>query len=331
MHILLDMSEVRISFCWYFTVVSSLKMAHLAVLIILGLLQYTQQLPTEQVQVKQGSEVDPARELNLDLLPSTTCGRYIQNRIVGGQNASLMEFPWMALLGYVGPAGTDLHCMGTLISARYVLTGATCVFRKVPILVRLGEHTIGTEKDCNVNDASDCAPPVQDLDIEYIVRHQSYNLRPNQNDIALIRLKEEVTFEDHIQPVCLPVTSELRTNNPAEYIIAGWGQTDPIGEITETLQKATVPAVPDRDECQRAFGESGRVNITDGHLCAGERGGADPCDGDGGGPLGYPAQLNGIRFVQYGITSFGRICGQGPSVYTNIAKYIDWIVANMQP
>lgn len=46
-----------------------------------------------------------------------------------------------------------------------------------------------------MNDASDCAPPVQDLDIEYIVRHQSYNLRPNQNDIALIRLKKEVTFE----------------------------------------------------------------------------------------------------------------------------------------
>lgn len=132
MHTLLDRREVRISFSWNFTVVSSLKMAHLAVLIILGLLQYTQQLPTEQVQVKQGSEVDPARELNLDLLPSTTCGRYIQNRIVGGQNASLMEYPWMALLGYVGPAGTDLHCMGTLISARYVLTGATCVFRKVP-------------------------------------------------------------------------------------------------------------------------------------------------------------------------------------------------------
>uniref|UniRef100_A0A1Q3FMH9 limulus clotting factor C n=2 Tax=Culex tarsalis TaxID=7177 RepID=A0A1Q3FMH9_CULTA len=306
-------------------------MVKMAVLIILGVLQCTLQQPNEQVPIKQGNEVDPTREDLQDLLPGNECGHYVQNRIIGGQNASMMEFPWLALLGYRGPHGPDFHCMGTLINARYVLTGATCVYARKPYFVRLGEHTIGQDKDCNVNDASDCAPPVQDRDIEYAVRHQSYDTRSKQNDIALIRLKEEITFEDHIQPICLPVTTELRNNNPAEYIIAGWGKTEQFGEISETLQKATVPAVPDRDECQRQFEASGRITINDGHLCAGVDGGADTCNGDSGGPLGYPAQLNGIRFVQYGIVSFGRGCARGPSVYTNVAKYIDWIVANMEP
>lgn len=304
----------------------------LVILITLSVfyLKHSYQLPTEsQVSVRPGQAFDPSREYP-DVLPAD-CGHYVQSRIVGGQNASLMEFPWMALLAYQKLNEPEFLCAGTLISKRYVLTGGTCVSAKKPTFVRLGEHTIGQERDCNANDHTDCAPPVQDRDIDYIVRHQGYDSRSKQNDIALIRLKEEVTFADHIKPICLPVTAELRSQNPTQYIVTGWGRSELFGGLTHTLQKATVPAVPDRAECQREFTGPRRIILSDGHLCAGERDGADTCNGDSGGPLGYPAQLNGIRFVQYGVTSFGRLCTQGPSVYTNVAHYMDWIVANMEP
>lgn len=242
-----------------------------------------------------------------------------------------MEFPWMALMGYPGLDGTEFQCAGTLISERYVLTGGTCVYSKIPNVVRLGEHTIGQDPDCNANDESDCAPPVKDVKIEYIVRHQDYDQRAKKNDIALIRLKEAIEFGDHIKPICLPVTTDLQNQRPERYIVTGWGRTEFTGARSHTLQKATVPAVPDSAECQRAFGDSGRITITEDHICAGELGGADTCAGDSGGPLGNVAQLNGLRFVQYGITSFGRGCGEGASAYTNVSKFMNWIGANMEP
>ena len=53
-------------------------------------------------------------------------------QIVGGENATLGEFPWMALLGFkikVGRTKEDIFylCGGSLINKHYVLTAASCV------------------------------------------------------------------------------------------------------------------------------------------------------------------------------------------------------------
>lgn len=64
--------------------------------------------------------------------------------------------------------------------------------------VRLGEHNIETEKDCVVNSENieDCNDPPIDYLIEDFVVHPEYffNGSTNINDIALIRLQEEVNF-----------------------------------------------------------------------------------------------------------------------------------------
>lgn len=45
------------------------------------------------------------------------------NRIVGGQETQVNEYPWMTLLKY----GTKFYCGAALINDRYVLTAAHCV------------------------------------------------------------------------------------------------------------------------------------------------------------------------------------------------------------
>ena len=41
-------------------------------------------------------------------------------------------------------------------------------------------------------------------------------------DIAVIELKREITFSDHVQPICLP---EQDDSTEPDLIAAGWGDT----------------------------------------------------------------------------------------------------------
>lgn len=78
--------------------------------------------------------------------------------------------------------------------------------------------------------------------------------------------------------------------------------------------------------CRALNGDAGPV--TDRNLCAGSPGGGqDACKGDSGGPLVARDAAGG--YVQIGVTSWGRGCGEAghPGVYTRVSAYADWIRA----
>lgn len=66
-------------------------------------------------------------------------------------------------------------------------------------------------------------------------------------------------------------------------------------------------------------------------ICAGGRG-RDICSGDSGGPLMFGKFVNKHYFMFLGgIASFGiRQCGIGPSVYTFVPSYLDWIRSTVE-
>uniref|UniRef100_A0A1W7R7X0 Putative trypsin-like serine protease n=1 Tax=Aedes albopictus TaxID=7160 RepID=A0A1W7R7X0_AEDAL len=257
------------------------------------------------------------------------CGVYYPNRMFRGQRTRVFEFPWMALLIH---ASGYWQKVGTLINNRYILTGALPFLPRHVVKARLGEHMIGQTIDCNEDE--DCAPPVQDIDIQCIIYHPRTSRSRWANDIALLRLAEHVEFKDHIQPICLPTKPILRKMEPPRYILTGWGATEEEDE-SPVLLKGFISTI-DLAGCQmiaRNISTEKQQIVIDNQFCSESTHEAAASYGDHGAPVGYTIKHNGIRFVQFGIFSFSLryFNGSRYHVYTNVSSYMDWILANIVP
>ncbi|XP_050355200.1 venom protease-like [Nymphalis io] len=250
-------------------------------------------------------------------------------RVVGGVDAKLGDFPWMALLGYKesGDAETHWKCGGSLISSHHVLTAAHCIHRheKDLYLVRLGELDYAREDEG--------ATPI-DVLIKYKIKHEGYNYKTYVNDIGLLILQNDVEFTEFIKPICLPVTSDLRSNTFEKYnpIIAGWGHTQYGGTSASHLQVLQLPVVSN-DICRKAYIDYKAQVIDERVLCAGfKKGGKDACKGDSGGPLMQPIPENMTSyFFQIGIVSYGRRCADAgfPGIYSRVTYFVPWLQQNI--
>lgn len=263
------------------------------------------------------------------ILDEFDCGESVADRIIGGKNAALGQFPWITRLGYQVDDGLDWMCGGVLISDRHVVTAAHCVdfgdYDIELVKVRMGEYDSRQDPDCDDNT---CAPPVQDREPKNITVHPSFQDPPFHNDIAVIELNEPVDLNDYVVPICLPREAEHRANLVEGDLItvAGWGKTNvTTDERAQTLQVLSIPVVPP-DHCN-TFGAQFHVAETE--LCAGAQKDKDACGGDSGGPaMQVKDTLDGPKTYLIGVVSFGPTqCGiNKPGVYVSVPKFVMWIL-----
>lgn len=82
--------------------------------------------------------IDVAQSFDLrEIFPNKPCGlQFLSNRIVGGQDTEIDEFPWTALLFYRNGKGLKYKCGGSLISEKTIVS---ILFTKyVTLIVRWG-------------------------------------------------------------------------------------------------------------------------------------------------------------------------------------------------
>ncbi|KAH8262269.1 hypothetical protein KR038_005348 [Drosophila bunnanda] len=233
----------------------------------------------------------------------------VLNRIMHGTDATIGSAPFMAYLIRNG----KLHCGGTIIHERYILTAAHCI--DTGITVRLGEYDINTNPDCL---GERCFPQYEDFSIAAVLRNRNYVARKFTNDIALLKLTRDIQFNSHIMPICL-LLNPAHVPNRRQWQAFGWGQTQS-GPESSVLQTTKLDLYPNSHCSQRL-----NVQLTSNQVCLGLQR-SDTCSGDSGGPLVTQVNVNGVtRYLQLGIVSFGDDMCQSPGVYTYVPNYIGWI------
>ncbi|KAG1674875.1 Clotting factor B [Nymphon striatum] len=263
-------------------------------------------------------------------LANDICGQGFKpsrHNIVNGNEADVSAWPWMVAIYRKFGRRSIFLCGGTIINKRYIVTAAHCFKRKSRNLVlsgvfevRVGEHDLS---DRYLGER---------YSVEDIIVNEDFKPPEQYNDIALIRVNENIEFSTRVSPICLPTPENSSKNLAWEDHLCHWmGRSF----ICTVLQQVAVP-ITKKDYCVSAYKARGfdpkypRGLGFSSILCAGFReGGKDACLGDSGGPLMYFKR--GIWTI-VGIVSGGHQCARpdSPGIYTNVSDFIDWIDDNIR-
>jgi len=225
-------------------------------------------------------------------------------RVLGGDSVGdRSRYPYQVSLRHNGKH----FCAGAIIDSRNVITAAHCmdsyVYDKSDLEVVAGDLRIDEKSGGR-----------QTSDVDYIFVHENYNAATFENDLAVLRLDDELDFNEYVKPIEV----DLNTFYPItkKCVLTGWGTTAN-GNLSPDLKSVDLPIV-ERGTCNIPYQD----NIKQGMLCAGYLiiGEKDSCSGDSGSPLACDGKLKGV-------VSWGLSCGQSryPGVYSNATYYYDWI------
>ncbi|PVU89683.1 hypothetical protein BB561_005222 [Smittium simulii] len=242
------------------------------------------------------------------------------------------EFPFAAVVKIL-QNGYVYTCGSSIISKKYVVTAAHCMFPSVlpvfpsDILIGVGDGDVSSSKV---------------IGVKKILIHPDYNALGSFNDIALLELNETLSFSDSITNIKVDMSVVEEDN---EMTAIGWGITsNNSSSPSRTLMKTNL-FVNSTKTCSLV-----RPSFTDKNkdiLCLSNGSqGKDTCYGDSGSPVlsqyvNSTLKMNSTTLASteiyglMGLTSYGDIIGnnninlrpkcadpQGLGFYTRVAYYI---------
>ncbi|XP_078509282.1 transmembrane protease serine 9-like [Lissotriton helveticus] len=280
------------------------------------------------------SSSDDGKCANITVSQLAVCGSssFSQTRIIGGEQAQTGEWPWQVSMQYNG----QHRCGGSLISSRWVLTAARCLWLRFSDLSSW-RITVPGSKVYPISNIESMQSLRYKRRIEQIIFHENYTDYiyymdiPSSYDVALVKMTAAILLSNNVQPVCLPyATHQFRTGTMCW--TTGYGNlgTGALNYWPVYLREVELQLIG-RKRCNCIYGlanstDPGQQTI----LCALDQNGQNgTCKTDVGGPL--VCNENGTWFLA-GVNSFmSDACTNpvSPPVFTEVAALANWIQAKI--
>ncbi|XP_053668221.1 uncharacterized protein LOC128718624 [Anopheles marshallii] len=263
----------------------------------------------------------------LRLLNFETCGLKSSTYVSDNVNWTL---PWLGFVRATNEYKT--RCLVTLISEWYAVGPAFCFENDgIEAYVLFGNAFHSTTPECvDRNGTTLCAAAKQTLRIQRVIKHPMFGTNSSVDNIALIEFlyPADIT-QPNVQPICIPVMSELRSNSKTNlHVASGAWSNNAYKNIPVTYLNST--------ECVRQYaGHNITLNLQDKRLCAVVSNKQDDQDCRSliaGSPLQEMIVLrNKERYFLRGFELVGTACqSKVPPLYNSVETYVDWILYNMR-
>ncbi|XP_063218070.1 trypsin-2-like [Bacillus rossius redtenbacheri] len=230
-------------------------------------------------------------------------------KIIGGQEATYGEFPFMLALEYEGHS----MCGASAIGDYWALTAAHCVHMMDAESMKLRAGSLKRMEGGTLHQV-----------VRAIAHHHYQTDNTMGNDIALLQVSQELTSNKYVKLVSLPSHTNMPLPPGTWLTVCGWGATGSIFDhgLPPTLQRTDV-LVLSKQTCQDDPTLSGHMVITDDMICAQEEG-HTAYKGDSGGPLFLRSEDGDI---QVGVVSWGDFTGQQhhPTIFSRVSSHRHWI------
>uniref|UniRef100_A0A7E4V7G7 Peptidase S1 domain-containing protein n=1 Tax=Panagrellus redivivus TaxID=6233 RepID=A0A7E4V7G7_PANRE len=239
-------------------------------------------------------------------------------RVYHGDVPNFHLFPFTAAIGVKN--NTDgAFCTASIIGSRYIMSAAHCYLER-----GLGKETYLALNDIIYGAVEVAKAKRAEIEDLFLTPESTYD---NYDDIMILKLKEEISFDENAKPVCL--TADIEPEVGKQLIVTGFGNHSIGPDRFQTMDKYVVDTVPVRESYDCDNPASNHV-MKDHTFCAGavERG---TMSGDSGGPL---YALHQERFYQLGIVAEGtmeKISIDGKELhddrgeYTRVGDFCDFI------
>jgi len=242
-------------------------------------------------------------------------------RVAGGNPILENRYPYLVPILtsrqglFAGITRLFRRCGGTLIAPDVVLSAAHCVDTENEFYVQFHLFNAITLFVRNTSFVKTTKV------VQHLV-HPEFNPRSLSNDLVLFKLSEK---NNNVKPVRLAKEFNLQEGDSMRTI--GWGYTSGTGGRTPSLlvREANLNFITN-ENCRSDAYDYG-VSVKESMMCA-SADSAGACEGDSGGPLFIPGTSSNSD-VQYGVVSWGKICGVNifPTVFAR-ADY-DWIMSSI--
>uniref|UniRef100_G1R3S0 Complement C2 n=1 Tax=Nomascus leucogenys TaxID=61853 RepID=G1R3S0_NOMLE len=289
--------------------------------------------------------IDESQSLSL-------CGMVWEHR----EGTDYHKQPWQAKISVTRPSKGHESCMGAVVSEYFVLTAAHC------FTVDDKEHSIKVS----------VGGKKRDLEIEGVLFHPNYNINGKKEagipefydyDVALIKLKKKLNYDQTTRPICLPCTEgttralrlpptttcqqQKEELLPAQDIKALFVSEE---EKKLTRKEVYIKNGDKKGSCERdaqyapGYDKVKDISevVTPRFLCTGGVSPyADPntCRGDSGGPLIVHKRS---RFIQVGVISWGvvdvcknqkrqkQVPAHARDFHINLFQVLPWLKEKLQ-